>query len=523
MSAENVHPPADPPWRERWPPAVRLQIVAFISLCVLAIFSLPSSIWGPEVRSFVCAIGVLGIWRYLWWGNHWLRALVFANTTFPKMRDRAAAIWQSGWRPRHVHVLMTTFREHREISQAVVRALVRDIRECGVPATIWLGSCEPDDEWRIAEHLQLVAGDCNITLRIIRQNQPGKRVAIGLVLRAMSRAGLRNDDLIIFMDGDFVIHPGMMRKCFPLFAMDPELHALTTDEYVKVMGPAWMQTWLDLRFSQRRMAMQSHALSNRVLTLTGRFSVFRARYITTNEFIRLQEADFLRHWLWGTFRFLSGDDKSTWYCLLRQGVKMTYVPDASGTTIEVVEGSGLRRMAENMRRWSGNMLRNGQRAIALGPRRMPFFIWWCLVDQRIAMWAMLVSPILAIAGTAKLGFSFLCSYVVFVAVTRLLLSMVLFTYAPRADLAYVWMLYANQVMNAVIKVHVLWRLAQQKWVNRGNQKAGLHGPGWAGVAREGMATYLTFLSFAGLFLIVAVYAKLVVVPSWAFIESMFLR
>ncbi len=86
--------------------------------------------------------------------------------------------------------------------------------------------------------------------------------------------------------------------------------------------------------------MQSHALSDRVLTLTGRFSVFRATHIVSHEFIRLQEADFLEHWLWGRFRFLSGDDKSTWYTLLRHGVKMTYVPDAAGTTIEVVDGSG---------------------------------------------------------------------------------------------------------------------------------------------------------------------------------------
>ena len=96
-----------------------------------------------------------------------------------------------------------------------------------------------------------------------------------------------------------------------------------------------------------------------MLTLTGRFSFFRAEHIITHEFIRLQEADFLNHWLWGTFRFLSGDDKSTWYTLLKHGVKMTYVPDASGTTIEVVEGSGTKRMVENLRRWSGNMLRNG--------------------------------------------------------------------------------------------------------------------------------------------------------------------
>ena len=41
---------------------------------------------------------------------------------------------------------------------------------------------------------------------------------------------------------------------------------------------------------------------------------------------------------------------------------MTLRPRRSrGYTVEVIEGSGLyNRMVENFRRWSGNMLRNGQ-------------------------------------------------------------------------------------------------------------------------------------------------------------------
>ena len=86
----------------------------------------------------------------------------------------------------------------------------------------------------------------------------------------------------------------------PLFAVDPDLHAMTTDEHVIVHGPRWVQSMLNLRFAQRRMAMMSHALSDRVITLTGRMSVFRATHIVSLDFIRLQEADFLSHWLWGS-------------------------------------------------------------------------------------------------------------------------------------------------------------------------------------------------------------------------------
>jgi len=287
-----------------------------------------------------------------------------------------------------------------------------------------------------------------------------------------------------------------------------------------VRGPGWMQSWLNMRFAQRRMAMQSHALSNRVLTLTGRCSVFRATHIVSEEFIRLQEADYLTHWLWGTFRFLSGDDKSTWYTLLKRGVKMTYVPDASGTTIEVVEGSGYRRMVENLRRWSGNMLRNGWRAIMLGPGKMPVFIWWCCVDQRIAMWTMLISPMIAIAGAIKYGSSFVLSYIVYIAVTRMCLSMVLFTYARRVDLSFVWTLYANQMLNAVVKIYMQWRLAKQKWTNRGNQKAGFAGGGALALFREAMAAYMTTLSFVSLFLLVMLYTRLLTIPSWSYVRAL---
>ena len=483
----DLEDPAVPlPRSVKWSPAVQAKIAAYFAVCFIILSLVPNQIWDPENnRDHLrhrhprhLALPVVG--------QPFCCAPRFSKRShMQKCVIAAAALWESGWRPRHIHIQMTTFREHREISEAVIRSIVAEVREAGVPATMWLGSSELSDEVKIANHLKLVGDDCDITLRIIRQNQPGKRVAIALILRAMSRAGLGKDDMVIFMDGDFVFHPGMVRKCAPLFALDPELHALTTDEHVLVQGPWWMQSWLNMRFAQRRMAMQSHALSNRVLTLTGRCSFFRAHHIVEEEFIRLQEADYLNHWLWGTFRFLSGDDKSTWYTLLRHGVKMTYVPDASGTTIEVVDGSGYRRMVENLRRWSGNMLRNGWRAIMLGPRRMPLFIWWCCVDQRIAMWTMLFSPMVAFAGMLKFGSAYFLAYVVYIAVSRMMLSLVLFTYARRVDLNFIWTLYANQILNAVVKVYMQWRLAKQKWTNRGNQKTGFAGGGALAIFREG--------------------------------------
>jgi glycosyltransferase Alg8 len=178
-------------------------------------------------------------------------------------------------------------------------------------------------------------------------------------------------------------------------------------------------------------------------------------------------------------------------------------------------------MVENLRRWSGNMLRNGQRAIMLGPRRMPFFIWWCLVDQRLAMWTMLFSPMLAVAGALKVGWPFLAAYVIYIMITRFMLSMVLWTYARKVDLNYVWTLYANQLLNAAVKVYMLWRLAKQRWANRGNQTAGMDSRTFEARFRDAMAIWLTSVSFGGLFLAVMLYSELLTVPSAGFVKAVF--
>jgi glycosyltransferase Alg8 len=515
--------PAKPLARgEKWSPDVIARILLFFCVCFMGLLLIPNTIWDNNVLQFTYVIGILGIWRYAWWMTHAVRARIFGQLVYPRMRQRAEALWESGWRPSHIHFMMTTFREERDITEAVIRGIVSQVREAGVPATLWLGSGDRYDEDIIERHLRLVASDLDITFHIVRQIVPGKRMAIATVLRAMARKGLKRDDLVVFMDGDFVIAPGALRRCLPLFAADRELRALTTDEAAIVRGPRWMQSMLDLRFAQRRMAMQSHALSNRVLTLTGRMSVFRGSDVVKNEFIRLLEADYLEHWLWGSFRFLSGDDKSTWYYLLKHNAKMTFVPDALGYTIETIKGSAFQRMVENWRRWSGNMLRNGARALRLGPAAMPFFIWWCILDQRIAMWTMLVSPMLALSATMVKGWAYLTAYLLYIAITRMLLSLLMFAYARRVDLNFPWILYLNQAVNATVKVYILWRLSKQKWANRGNQKAGFESEGWQATAREAMASYLTVLSVLGLFLGVMAYTGLLDIPTWHYVKTLLL-
>jgi len=499
-------------WK-KWTPQKLLQIVLYVACCLIVLISVPNSLFDSNTATITFTIGALGVWRYGWWFTHATRAIVYGHFVYPRMRKQGQAIWDGGWRPRHMHFMMTTYKEHREITEMVVRSIVKEIVQSGVPGTIWLGSSDRFDEDIIEDFLRREARDVDITLRIIRQNVSGKRAAIGLVLRAMCRLPVMDDDLVIFMDGDFVLAEGAVSRCMPLFKLYPDLQACTTDEEVICIGPRWIETWLKMRFAQRRLAMQSHSLSGRVLTLTGRMSVFRAKNLKQLEFIRLLEADHLEHWLSGKFRFLSGDDKSTWYYLLKHGSHMRYVPDAMGYTIEVIEGSGMERMVQNFRRWSGNMLRNGSRAIKLGPRAMPFFIWWCLVDQRLSMWTMLVSPVLAVSAAVLVGVHYLISYLVLIALSRLLLSLFLFSYSRKVEMAYPWILYLNQLINASVKVYCIFRLSKQRWSYRGNQSGGSEGSALLEQFRTWMARWCTVVAVALLFLGTVHYTALVELPT----------
>ena len=460
-----------PRGRAKWTPAQAALLVSLVAALLWAVATLPNFLWDPDVRQITYVLGVIAAWRFGWWFNHARRSERYLRHRWPFLRNRRDRVWASGWRPGHLHVQMTTYNEEPAITRHVMGALFEQIRATGIPTTIWVGTGARQDEAVIEDFAAEAGAGLDAEIVFIRQSQPGKRMAIGLVMRAIIRTAPDPDDLIVFMDGDTVFGRGTLAKCCAMFGADAKLEALTTDEAVIAYGPGWMRRWLDLRFTQRRLAMQSHAMSDKVLTLTGRMSMFRARQICNERFVRTIEADTLDHWLWGRFRFLSGDDKSTWYYMLTVGAKMGYVPDACVYTVERIGGTGAARMVQNLRRWSGNMLRNGARALALGPRQVGPFIWWCVLDQRIAIWTMLISPTLClIAAFVEPGY--LIGAAIWIVASRLVLSLFLFRYARQVDMSWPVLLYVNQFVNACVKAWIQFFLRKQKWTNRGGQSAG---------------------------------------------------
>jgi glycosyltransferase Alg8 len=447
----------------------RATFVLFVYACVFAIaaLNLPAQRLDRPHTLFIASIGLLALWRYSWWGLHVLCALRYRKTRFPAYRQAADAIAQIE-RPEHVYVLITSYRIAPETTFKVHDALVRNAVDYGAPTTIIASVTDQTDVDVLGHVLAANGAPANIRTRYMFQRGDGKRSAMADVLRFIAREMPSRRAVVVFMDGDVQLAPGALARSIPFFFAQPDLGALTTNNAAVVAGDEWTREWYDLRYAQRDLLMSSMALSSRLLVLTGRFSVFRADLATTTSFIEMVERDHLEHWRFGRFAFLSGDDKSTWFWLLKHGHRMIYVPDVYASGFEELPDP--RRFVGGtialMRRWYGNMLRNNGRAIRLGPRPMGLFTWWCLVDQRLSIWTSLTGPGIALLLSLAHQWSFALSYIAWIMLVRLAATVLLGAYRRRFSPLWPILLYYNQVMGALVKTYVASRLDQQSWVRQ---------------------------------------------------------
>ncbi|HSH49697.1 MAG TPA: glycosyltransferase [Halomonas sp.] len=439
-----------------------------LALLLVIADALPPNLFTPGTAQFFFAIGFIGIWRYSWWCVHLVRALIYNLHHFPALRRKAdaAPLEQA---TDELFILCTSFRIAPHINFAVYRVLILDAMTLGIPVTIFASLSDRSDVDAIEHAFDSCGRPAKIHLHYLFQRGDGKRSAMGDALRAISRRLPSPRAQVVLMDGDVQLEPGTLPRSLAFFAADPELGALTTNNQAIVDGGDVTRAWYALRHAQRHLMMSSMALSRRLLVLTGRYSVFRADITTDPGFIELVENDSLRHWRLGHFKFLSGDDKSTWFWLLKRGYTMRYLPDVFVTGIEALPDKKrfFYSTRDLMQRWFGNMLRTSGRAIHLGPRRLGFFVWWCLVDQRISMWTTLVGPTIALLMTLFIKTSFLFAYLLWVTFTRCVVTLVLGRMSGRISLLWVPLLYYNQVAGALIKTYVMFRLNRQSWTRQG--------------------------------------------------------
>ena len=448
--------------RDEWFAALLMVAAVLVSVAVVLQLT-PNGV----LTGYFISFGVIGLWRYSWWFTHFIRALVYLHRRFPVLRRQADEIG-AHLRADEVFALVTSYDINQHHSFAVYDALIKNAVEYGAPTTIVAAITRDDDRAVIREVMRANGFPSNVEIVMQFQKGDGKRSAMGMALRTIARRAPSSNSLVIFLDGDVQLTSGALARTAGFFFADKNLVAATTNNGAHVSGGSWTKEWYWLRYAQRHLVMSSLSLSKKLLVLTGRYSVFRATQVVTPSFIKAIENDSVHHWRHGEIKMMSGDDKSSWYELLKQDADMLYIPDVFALGYEQLPQS--QRFFVStwllMRRWFGNMLRTSDRAIALGPNKLGFFFWWVLLDQRVSMWTTLIGPIVAILLCCFVSPIFALLYFLWVLFLRSFMSIVVGRLYGRFSILWPALLYYSQVVGAFIKVFVLFRLNRQSWTRQ---------------------------------------------------------
>lgn len=449
-----------------------------ILIILIGAFLLPAELFDPYQKKLIFILGLVGLWRYSWFGLNITRSLIYRKRKFPLIR-KAEQEAGSEIDPEHVFLLVTTFRIGTYVSAEVYRAVIKEAIECGYNVTIIASIVEVSEEKLVRDIFLLMDPPERVKLVISRIKGTGKRDGLAVGFRVVANAPVNlYNSVVAVIDGDSVLSPGSVRKCARLFGLDETLGALTTDEDAVLAGDDTAtniyRRWYKLRFAQRNVSMSSMALSNRVLTLTGRMSMFRAHLVADREFVQTVQRDYIEHWRLGRFNFLTGDDKSSWYYVMKHGWNMLYVPDVVILTYEEIPHKNyFIGSLMLMQRWFGNQYRTNERALNVPRKILGNYAWYGLWDQRFTMYTSPFGLLTAVFGAIHWGWYILGAYFWWVLLTRLLM---VFAYrTSRKDIlpSWIFFLYYNQIVGASVKIYIWNHLYKQSWTRQGTKaKAG---------------------------------------------------
>lgn len=422
----------------------------------------------------IIVLGLFAGWRYGWLMLNFIRAFIYAKVAYPELKRKIEKLDEKQKYPDHIYFSIPSYKEEAWVSVETFKSIMNELSLIPSKATLIVStSGDPQEDAVIYQTCKAHFAFDKIEL-VFQHQKEGKRIAMGHAMRAIARRYLQKDgdynSVTFFMDGDSYLERGFFQNLLPHFAIDKELGAVTTNEAAFIhTNSNWYKDWFNLKFGQRHTLFQSHSLSKKVLTLTGRLSAYRTDLIVQDEFIKRVENDIITTVMSGKFRFLMGDDKTTWFNLLKDGWNMRYLPDILCYSLESRDADFLELSQSLPYRWYGNTLRNSNRALALGPRRIKsFFIWWAILDQRISMWTSLVGISGAIIlGVFKAYFYFMF-YVVWVLYVRVFQMSVIAYNGHLVSLRTIPLMLYGQWLGSFVKIKALFHLSDQKW-SKGNE------------------------------------------------------
>lgn len=444
--------------------------IGYFSVIVLLTLAVPPAFLGDpgNAKHAIIVIGFLGAWRYSWAMLNFSRAIIFKKFMYPRRKAYAIRKYRESGAKTHAFFMVTSYMVDQDTTLMVYRSIFRAAARAEAGATIVSSVVDGADERLIRYVYDTMTIDMSsVSLKMDRIKANGKRDAMARALKVLSTFSPTPHDIMVFVDGDTVVPEDVVEQSAPWFH-DPEVGALTTHEAAIIEDDNLFKDWFILRFNQRQVMMCSMGLSKHVLTLTGRMSVFRASLATHPEFVNGVGHDYLDHWRLGRVTFLTGDDKSTWFWLLRNGYQTLYLPDVVSASVETQPRATFFDSAKTlMVRWFGNMMRTNGRALRLNPRIMGFFTWWSILDQRVSMFTTLVGP-LSVALTALFVTPTVVPlYIAWVLATRYMFCLFIARFNGEwFPVTHPPILYFSQIVGASIKSFVLFRLDKQKWTRQ---------------------------------------------------------
>jgi len=448
-----------------------LFFLIYILIVVILGFLIPYQEFDPYARQLIFFLGLVGIWRYSWFALNITRSLIYRKIKFKKIR-KAEEEAGSEIDPEHVFILITTFRIGTSVSVEVYRAAIQEAINCGYDVTLIASIVEMSEERLVRKIFLEMNPPERVKLVITRIKGTGKRDGLAVGFRVVANAPVNLfRSVVAVVDGDSILSEGTIKKSARLFGLNDNLGALTTDEDARLDGKDWAtniyRRWYRLRFAQRNVSMGSLALSNRVLTLTGRMSMIRANIVADREFVETVQNDHIEHWRLGRFKFLTGDDKSSWYYVMKNGWDMLYVPDVIVYTIEEIPHKNyFIGSIMLMQRWFGNQYRTNERALKIPRKVLGWYAWYALWDQRFTMWTSPYGLFIAIFGAMHWGAYIFAAYIWWVMLSRLLMT---FAYrTSRKDILPSWpfFLYYNQIVGSFVKIYIWNHLYKQSWTRQ---------------------------------------------------------
>jgi len=454
--------------------------IVYILVLLIYTFLLPAYLFDPYQKKLIFIIALVGMWRYTWFILNISRAYIYKNHKFKAIRK----LEQEGGSeldPEHLFLLITTFRIGTDVTVKVYREAIKDAIRSGYDVTIIASIVEMSEERLVRKIFLNLNPPKNIKLVITRIKGTGKRDALAAGYRVVANSPVTlARSVVAVIDGDSIITPGLLTKCSRLFGLDPELGGLTTDEDAqlpkepeKIHEHVYSQ-WYKMRFAQRNISMSSISLSDRVLTLTGRMSMMRANIVAEKDFVNTVQLDYINHWRLGTFGFLTGDDKSSLYYIMKSGWKMLYVPDVMVYTVEeIVNENFFKGSLTLMHRWFGNQYRTNSRQLNITNARavVQTYPWYAMIDQRITRWTTPYGFFIAVLGSFSWGAYMFFAYIWWIMLTRLLM---IFLYRMSRDNihpSWAFLLYYNQLIGSFVKIYIWNHLYKQSWTRQKTKAA----------------------------------------------------